>query len=362
MEQEGRFSPLLDAMGSRTLDDYRAMLVAKRKNLSGTRDKIPTRLDELDRMLESIPVCDYDVVREEIGRLNHQLQTAQRALDQDGRAARLDQLEQQRKSLEDQRSILEQSNRTYRSSFQQPDLAKLNHDVTGAVARIQSARTSKELSDSDIKSLELELDGLRSQWANCNGQSFQGGICPTCGQELPPDQLQKARADFQETQKRELKVIESRAARRKERILSEKKRRKELVKSLKLEEAALEQAQAALEEAKNVAAQPVPDLPEYASKWAELDRHILECGNSIVELQQDAAGQASRDKAVQLKAEIRQKESLLASARFGIAPIVGQSWRPSRKKRHRLWRTWTTCCTRILSGSSPMWIGLIGTA
>lgn len=92
-------------MDGRSLDDFRAMLAAKRKNLSGTRDKIPTRLDELSRMTEEIPARDYDAVRKELAQLQEQLRTAQLVADEDGWAALLGQMEREFAALEDQRHI-----------------------------------------------------------------------------------------------------------------------------------------------------------------------------------------------------------------------------------------------------------------
>lgn len=315
MEQDKRFLPLLEAMGGRTLDDYRAMLAAKRKNLSGTRDKIPTRLDELNRMLESTQVCDYDAVREEITQLNEQLRVIQLAADQDSRSAQREQLSQKRRALEEQRHILEQSNRSYRAGIPRPDLARLSGDVNALTERCQSAAASKNFSDREIENLEAELKELRGQWSSCKAQKFTGGTCPTCGQALPPDQLQQAQSDFQDRQARELAAIEKRALRKKEQILTEEKRVKELAKSLEDDRSRLKQAEEALSEAKPQATQPVPDLPEYAAQKAELDQRIRDCSDRIAALQREMAGQDAGDKAAQIKAEIRQRESLLANER-----------------------------------------------
>lgn len=315
MEQDERFQTLLEAMGGRSLDDYRSMLDAKRKNLSGARNKIPTRLDELSRVVEGLPECDYDAAREEIACLQAQMRELQMAADKSGCAALLDQAERQLGALEEQRHLLEQSNRDYQAGVPRPDLGRLRREADSIASRIQSARTGLELSRKDTESWEAELEELRSRWAERKNQVFQGSVCPTCGQALPPDQLQKAWDEFKATQQQDLEVIEKRAARRKERILAEKKRFRELERALEADGALLQKARAALKEAEEQEAQPVPNLPGYIDKRSELDKQIRECLDRVAELQKVADGSDFKNKAAQIEAKIREKEALLADER-----------------------------------------------
>lgn len=315
MEQDDRFQPLLEAMDGRSLDDFRAMLAAKRKNLSGTRDKIPTRLDELSRMTEEIPARDYDAVRKELAQLQEQLRTAQLVADEDGWAALLGQMEREFAALEDQRHILEQSNRVYRDQIQRPDVKKLEQAAGTALADCEIVQSNLELSRREIGQMEGELKEMRKQWAVCKALTFTGGTCPTCGQALPPDQLEKAQEEFRAQQQRDLSAIEKRASQKKERILAEKRRESSLAEQLQGRQAEAELAESALAEAKAQAAQPIPDMPEYAESRAELDRRIQECADRIAGLQGKNAQREHDGKAEQIRAEIRQKESLLADER-----------------------------------------------
>ena len=315
MEQDGRFHPLLEAMGGRSMDDFQAMLVAKRKNLSGTRDKIPTRLDELNRMTESIPVRDYDAVRKELSQLQEQLQAIQLAADKDGYAALLDQMEQKLTGLEEQRRILEQSNRAYQDQVQRPDAKKLEQDVKAALDDCSIIESNLKLSGREIGQMETELEKLRDQWVDCKALKFTGGICPTCGQALPPDHLEKAVEEFKVRQKQKLTDIEKHASQKKKWILTEKRRKASLEDQLQVRQTEVEQAKAALAEAKAQAEQPVSDMPYYTERRAELDRRIQECADSIADLRQENAKRERDGKAEQLRAEIRRQESLLADER-----------------------------------------------
>lgn len=315
MQQEERFSPLLEEMGDRPLDDYKAMLTAKRKNLSGTRDKIPTRLDELNRMLEQIPACDYDGVRAELEEEKQRLNSLLSTVSDGGKSAELERLRQMLSGLDDQRRMLEQSNLAYRSKFPRPDVGRLEQAVRDAKNDQRLTKENIENSKAVIVSCEAELDELRKEWAACDKAAFTGGTCPTCGQPLPEDQLKEAEKAFNEWKAKELTSIEDRAARRKQSITCEKERVAYLTKSSEDCAERLEQARKALEDGKAAAAEPIPDLPNYLEQKAELDKKYQACADSIVELQRAEQKDDTRQKVELVRAEIRRLESRLADER-----------------------------------------------
>lgn len=315
MQQEERFHPLLEEMGDRSLDDYKAVLTAKRKNLSGTRDKIPTRLDELNLMLENIPPCDYDSVRAELEEENQRLNSILSVANEDGKAAELERLHQKLNSLDDQRRQLEQSNLAYRSKFPRPDVARLEEAVREAENDQRLLRNNLDGEKAAIDSYEADLDELRKEWAASDKAEFAGGICPTCGQPLPEDQLQEAEKKFIEWKAKELASIEERAAKRKQFITSGKERVALLTKSLEECATRLKQANKALVEGKAAAAEPVPDLPNYQEQKAELDKQYQSCADSIVELRRVEQKDDSKQKVELVRAEIRRLESRLADER-----------------------------------------------
>lgn len=315
MQQEEQFSPLLVEMGDRSLDDFKAMLTAKRKNLSGTRDKIPTRLDELNRMMERIPDCDYDSVRAELEEEKQRLNSLLSMASDSGKSAELERQLQKLSGLEDQRRMLERSNLAYRSKFPRPDVARLEQAVREVENDQRLTKESIENSNAVIVSGEAELDELRKEWAACDKTEFAGGTCPTCGQLLPEDQLQEAEKAFKVWKTKELASIEERAAKRKQTITSEKERVASLTKSMEDCAERLEQAKKALEDGKAEAAEPIPDLPNYQEQKADLDRRYQACADTIVELQMAEQKDDSQKKVELVRAEIRRLESRLADER-----------------------------------------------
>lgn len=317
MQQEERFRPLLEEMGDRSLDDYKAILTAKRKSLSGTRDKIPTRLDELDRMLEQIPPCDYDSVRSELEEENRRLKSILSAASEDGTSAELERLREELRGLDAQRHQLEQSNLAYRSKCPRPNVGQLRRRVQEAESDCGLLEGHIEIVNATVVSMESELERLRSEWLACSKRKFDesDGHCPTCGQILPEEQLRKAVESFEARKAKELDEIQDRADKRKSQIEEERKRVENMTAEAEKRRAALEQARTALEEGEAAAAEPVPDLPGYPEQKAELDRQYRACADSIVALQRADQKEDTRQKADLVRAEIRRLESRLADER-----------------------------------------------
>ena len=82
-----------------------------------------------------------------------------------------------------------------------PNINALNMRLTAMKSSV--ARRKKELADEEahIASLGRAIAESRERWITVNGEQFAAGkICPTCGQNLPADQVQKA-LDAAEAQK-----------------------------------------------------------------------------------------------------------------------------------------------------------------
>lgn len=317
MEQDERFAPLLESMGDRSLDDYKAMLTSKRKNQSGIRDKIPTRLDELDRMLERIPFRDYDGIRTKLEEENRRLKSILSVANENGKSVELERLQQELRGLDDQRRQLEQANLAYRSKFPRPNVDQLRKRVRNAESDLGLLEGHIEITGSAATSMEAKLEELRTAWLVCDKKKFDDAdsICPTCGQPLPTDQLMQAKKAFEERKAKELASIQDQAAKWKQQIADERRRVAALTDSLEDCRARLEQARKELEEGEAAAACPVPDLPDYREQKNDLDNRYQACADQIVALRQATDRDDTDQKAEEVRAEIRSLESVLADER-----------------------------------------------
>lgn len=259
-----RFSELAELMGSKSLDDLKKILDQKRKNLMGTRDQTPARIDELTIQEARMADLDFDQAelqkaaaeeairnaREELARLQglagHLAPTeagptaaeiglrelkAEKASYEAAwsvqRSAILDKQAaltfenaawvraQRDEALTVEREILEldAKNRTYRQeqAAALPDLNALQDAADGLADRIRGYQDSfRELEAEAAKWDEL-VEQNRREWLEADREIFSGGNCPTCGQQLPLELLAEAKAKFAAAKAGRLTDIEGRA-------------------------------------------------------------------------------------------------------------------------------------------------------
>lgn len=177
MAMDSRFSPLSQALGNLTLDDCRRKLTVEKKQYTGVKTDIPARISECQKLIADLDQIDYEAISNEIKALEQEAATVAaqiRTPDITGRES------------------------------QRQELAQLEQQIRQKEAQLRTCETS-------ISAYEHGINDSRSRWITVNQESFSGGTCPTCGRELPMDQLCAARDSFEAAKKVRLQEIEQTA-------------------------------------------------------------------------------------------------------------------------------------------------------
>lgn len=313
MAQDTRFQPLLEAMEGRSLEDYRAVLIARRKNLSGTRSKIPIRLDELKQVLSKLPQGDERHIQAELAALNQKAEDLRAALHQDDAEARRSALERQRDDLAAQLRRLDCSNESYRAKQHRPNLPEMERYVRELEESVQEAKDTVVYAQREETACNQRLEQLREEYRAEKRTLFQGGTCPTCGQALPADQLAEAKANFQRRKERELERIQQLAAHCKEDLVRYQRQQKDGAERQQRQEQRLSHAKDVLTVAKEEAAKPLDALPGYAADRETLLRQQEQTAQALLELSLSAEQQETQKALQTVLSDIRQREGLLAN-------------------------------------------------
>ena len=290
MAKNADFQGLLDSMGKLTLDDYRRKLQSQKKGLTGVRDDAPTRINECQRLLQELEGIDFAEARE------NEKQLLARREELSGRLIGLEQnteMESKRlelRGLKLDRDTLESRNRAYKESQKQsgPDIHYLRKQLSGEQSRIATLKMLCDNTHAGLQRIDKEIQRNRELWVQVNGEAFAGGICPTCGQALPFEQLKAATADFEEKKKQRLCSIESAASRLKE------EREQGVLRIGELEEEAQERNDriAQLEEAIRTAegrSTVIVDMEGYTESLAAINEKINAAQLEVARLTSDTA-------------------------------------------------------------------------
>ena len=330
MAEDSTFAPLLDGMGKLSLEDYRKKLTAEKKGFVGVRDETPARISECQKTISDLQGLNFAAAKAEVAAMEEQ----QRAI-----SARIVALEHnaaadaKRMEIREQRLALDKlnmENDAYRAqqTAQGPNADALRHQIDMEKGRLYSLKTLLEHKKGEAAAYDRAVEGLREEWIRINAESFTGGMCPTCGQDLPFEQLQKAVAGFEAQKQRRLQEITHSAEQQKQAKAGVEQYIRDHEREVQDREAHIAQLEREYETA--VAAVIVQvDMPGYAEKAASITSNIHQLESELQQLMsgtEQARGQLSvqlADVKFHLRSarDVAAKEGVLQYARQRIEDL-----------------------------------------
>lgn len=284
------FAPLLESLGRLNLADYKAKLLSQKKGLTGVRDDAPTRINECQRTLQDLEDVDFAAAREEEKELSAK---------QDALSARLIALEQdaelmnkrlELREVKLERDTLESKNRSYRESQRSagPDIAFIQKTISEERRRLSGDQVFLDTTDRTVQRYDREIQESRDLYVKVNGEAFSGGICPTCGQKLPFEQLREATEKFNAQKEIRLSGIIDNANRLKEEKQNYQDHAEEVREAVRRRTSHIRELEEQLRAAQEKTAE-ITDLPEYAGAIAEVDRRIDALQGEVDRLMADSS-------------------------------------------------------------------------
>lgn len=290
MLKDEKFAPLLDSLGGLSIADFKAKLLHQKKGQTGIQNDTPARINECERTLADIAGINFEEAREQEQALIRQkdgLQVQLLALDQDTV------LEKKRLELREakfERDQLESRNRVHRESQRKNsrDLTYLYNEISREQAAIGQNKNYLAGAQRGIVRVEKEIQDCRNEWVQVNGEAFAGGKCPTCGQALPFEQLQKATETFNKRKQARLDAITEKAKSLQEDLEQSQKRNQGIQDEISRREAHIQELEEQIRKAKEEVV-PVTDLPEYAECIAAVNASIDALQEEISSLMADSS-------------------------------------------------------------------------
>ncbi len=196
---EKALSKLPDILNGRKLDDHRKVINERRKAVNDKLEKIPVRIDETERGLPDISNIQVDKLPEDIAKLRAKVREKnQEILRIEGGGESAEKTKQLR-TIEGE--ILRLRNERQQrldalAGKKREDLRLVKGAVLDLKGEIGTLTRTISSYENDIATYTTKMEQLRQDWHNENERKFnfeQEEICPTCGQDLPHEQLQDAR-------------------------------------------------------------------------------------------------------------------------------------------------------------------------
>jgi hypothetical protein len=269
--------------GGDMVGNYTAKTKYERQKIQKEKDEIPGRIDEAEKAKPA------DLPKDEDTHNAITLQKNKIQLEQQISAVRNGEAEAdlRRQISEIQAQIADaKAEHTRRSaagnSGVEAEVATLRSQISEARYSLESIEKHEIPSyQGRIDRLNKEISDLRQRWIDTDAQEFNpaNNICPTCGQEYPPEKQEQIQGDFNDRKARTLEKLESDAAAKKSELEKEQA-------GLKLKENGAEEAkqlihdmQARLDKLTAQIVHPAPfeETDGYAAletKWESLNKQL----------------------------------------------------------------------------------------
>jgi chromosome segregation ATPase len=208
---------LTEILNSRSLDNHRKVIAARRTEINKELEKLPVRIDEASKGLPDVTGLSMDKLRDDIDILRYK---EQEKLAELSRIQTGGEVAEKRKRLRELESELMDLQNEQRRQFDiaigslERDARKIENDISDLNVFVREKSIKSKMNTAAIRTMEADIEKLRKKWAEVNNTVFffnQDDTCPTCGQALPEERLtaarEKALADFNREKAEELTNI-----------------------------------------------------------------------------------------------------------------------------------------------------------
>ncbi|MGX8791706.1 AAA family ATPase [Oceanobacillus sp. M60] len=191
-----RLSELLEG---KSIEDVRKIIAAKRKEINEELERIPVRIDEINRnMPDTSDLKELDI-NSQLEQLNADIEVKNEQINSIQSGGEVSKLKAQINDIDlkisQVRNQHEQDNQQlvykHKASLQE---AESNASIIQN--KINNSEMRKANNNDRIKELSENMQQWRSEWVEIDSREFEhkGDCnCPTCGQELPEEQINEAR-------------------------------------------------------------------------------------------------------------------------------------------------------------------------
>ncbi|MDQ0412685.1 AAA family ATPase [Mesobacillus stamsii] len=316
-------SRLPDILKGRSIEDHRKVIAAKRSDINKELDKIPVRIDEIQRGLPDLSELNKQALESDVTRLNAEIDEKSTLINNIRNGNAISAKQQEIQKLEIAMLDIKQAHEAGSKDKVYQLRAKLQEESSNASiieSKINNAKTRKQMQESSVNTYNQTRERLLKEWHETNDKVFKHESdcsCPTCGQALPEEQLQaakdKALSDFNRIKSERLERIQSNGKANTAQLEKAQAEIAEIDKEIeklttqlgeKKEAAAKLQQQLSTEESMVV---DILDNPDYRAKLEEKQKVVAE----IQELRQaaDASIQDVYSEIATLKTTRDQKQS-----------------------------------------------------
>lgn len=231
-----------------TVDELKKIAKDSARKINKDIESIPARIDELDK--SKIHDIDFDALEfRKRSTLPAIKEIDEKLADASKMAEGMTEITEKITALQKEKSDLAEK--------YQEELLKVKNKNNELKIQEEKDKERSSIRKGDISVLENKIEACREEWQEVHKEQYQGDFkCPTCGQDLLPDQIEKTMANFNKKKSEKLAEIEKYAGQLKldlqhaNEVISELSNKKYEYQDLPTEPIRLQEIDKELDEAK----------------------------------------------------------------------------------------------------------------
>ena len=200
LAKDEKFAPLSAELKGRTIQEYKKIIQSKQAGINDELKTIPQRIDEANRAIADVVEVDETekaTIEKKIADLNDEILAIKSGASADN--SELINLQNKKREL---------LNKKCDVTDIQAEHDKYSKELQNVLFEITKYERDIRLYFENIQDLESKAKVMREKWHEVNNRQYVGKeICPTCGQALPTELAEEAKALFNLTKVDELEAI-----------------------------------------------------------------------------------------------------------------------------------------------------------
>lgn len=201
-----KLAPLPGMLAGRSIEDHRKVIAAKKAEINKEMDKLPARIDEVERSKPDVGGLSEKELGESLKKIEKKIEEKENEVARVRSGSAVIEKEKEQRGYEIELMNLAnqyESANHKRISEKTAELYNIKNQANELETRKQRLENQRDLNVESIERNKSRMKRLREDWESINSNVFKHTeecACPTCGQDLPEEKVQaaieKARADF----------------------------------------------------------------------------------------------------------------------------------------------------------------------
>lgn len=317
MQSFDEFKGLLDILDGHTVEEYRAIVKAEKKKINDELKTLPARIDEAEKSKPET-VGNIDDAKKNIADLEQKKAEISKKIASLSEVAEIEinaKITKLKADKMDAEMAYDSAEREKNADIEKQigELAEKKIFIKRQIFDLQAEIDNKKRAK---KNTEQERERLISHWQTVNAEQWTGDIiCPTCGQELPAEQIEDAKKKFNLEKSKRLEKITEAGRKVSEEVISEMetaiKETEQGLENLKAEESELENLIADLFASKSdkIPFETTDKCKEFVLSIGNEEKKLADIKESTKEMTKELTEQIE-----EINEKIRQQNVTLANA------------------------------------------------